>query len=148
MIDVFLPRRTSLALGRFMNMSCRGSRRLVVTLKSVNGDVEADDVLVDVDAVVEEPRAALEATRGLVLRVDDLVRGGDNLVGRGELEGDLAGVATVAGARGQAAGVLDGRGLGEGREGEDGEGLHGEGVSRDTGRLGIWYKMIGDESGG
>jgi hypothetical protein len=143
---VFLPRRTSLALGRLMNMRRRRGRRLVVALEPVDGDVEADDVLVDVDAVVEQPRAALEATRGLVLRVDDLVRGGDNLVSRGELEGDLASVATVAGARGKTTGVLDGRGLGEGREGEDGEGLHGEGVSRDTKRLNVGYKRIDEKS--
>lgn len=129
-----------------MNMRRRRGRRLVVALESVDGDVEADNVLMDVDAVVEEPRAALEATRGVVLRVDDLVRGGDNLVGRGELEGDLAGVATVAAARGKTAGVLDGGGLGEGREGEDSEGLHGEGVSRDARSLDIGCKMIREQS--
>lgn len=109
-------------------MSGRRGRRLVVALEAINGDVEADDVLVDVDAVVEHAGAALETAGGLVSRVDDLVGGGDNLVGRGELEGNLGRVAAVAGPGGEAAGVLNRGGLSQGGESEDGERLHDGGI--------------------
>lgn len=76
----FLPRRAGLALGSLVDVRGRGCLRLIFTLEAVDGDVVADDVLVDIDAIVEHAGAALKTTGRLVVRTNDLVGGGDHLV--------------------------------------------------------------------
>lgn len=65
-------------------------RRLVLSLESEEGDLVADDILLRVDAELVDTLSALEATSLLVVCVDDLVGGGDDGVGGGEVVGVAA----------------------------------------------------------
>jgi hypothetical protein len=85
-----LPRRSGLALGSLVDVSGRVGGRLVVSTESVESDVVANNVLVGVDAEFEEALTSLETASELVVGVHDLVRGGNNLPGRSEGEGDVA----------------------------------------------------------
>lgn len=116
-----LPRGTSLAEGSLVDVSGRGGRRLVVTSEAIDGDVVADDVLGGVDAEVEHASAALETTGELVLGVDNLVGAGDNVVGGGEGEG-----AVSLDVTGNLLSASHRRGLGDGSESENSDGLHGD----------------------
>lgn len=119
------PRGTGLALWSLMDVRGRGSWRLVLALKSVDGDVEADDVLVDVDAVEEQAGAAFKPTRRLVVRVDDFIRRGDNLVCRGELERATDGMVAGSAWLEVTGRVSDRRSLGQSDGREDCEEFHG-----------------------
>lgn len=105
-----------------MDVGSRGGGGLVVTREAVDGDVVADDVLLGVDAEVEHAGAALKATGELVLRVDHLVGAGNDTVGRGKVEGAVH----VHGVVGASDLVRAGhrRGLGDGSESENSDGLH------------------------
>lgn len=115
-----LPRRARHAKAGLVNVGGTRGRRLVVAREAIDGDVVADDVLVCVNAEVEHASATLEATSELVLGVYHLVGAGNDIVGGGELEGTIH-VLIVA-----LVGAGHGRGGGEGREGENGDGLHGD----------------------
>lgn len=100
-----------------MDVSGSGGERLVLAAEAVEGDVVADDVLVGVDAVVEQASGALEAAGVGVHGVDDLIRASDDAVGGGEDEGE----------RIDLLGLGHGGGLGQGNKGQESEsGLHGE----------------------
>jgi hypothetical protein len=80
-----------LALNGFVDVGGADSRGLVLALEAGDGNVVADDVLFAVDAELVDAVGALEATSVGVVGVDDLVRGGFDLVGGGEVEGRLLG---------------------------------------------------------
>lgn len=71
-----------------MDVSGRIGRRLVLSAESIEGDVVADDVLLRVDAELEETPAVGQATGELVLAVDDFSGGGLDLPSRGKGEWD------------------------------------------------------------
>lgn len=128
-----------------MDVGGSGGGRLVLALEAEGGDLVADDLLLSVDADLEDALGALQATSLLALGVDNLVRGGDDAVGGGE-EGGLAAAEAELEVKVEveveievdevaeealavvvlAAEVEDGGGLGSGREGDggDGGGLH------------------------
>jgi len=64
--------------------------RLEISTEAVEGDVVADNVLVGVDAELEETLASLESASELVVGVDNLVRSSMDFPGRSESEGDTA----------------------------------------------------------
>jgi phage-related protein len=73
-----------------VDVSSRVGRRLVVSTESEEGDIVADDVLVGVNAELEDALASLKTASELVVGVHDLVRSSKNLPGRSEGEGDVA----------------------------------------------------------
>jgi hypothetical protein len=73
-------RGSGLALDGLVDVGGRDGGRLVLALEAGDGDVVADDVLVAVEAEFE---AAGEG----VVSINDLVGGGNQFVGRGEVEG-------------------------------------------------------------
>lgn len=118
-------RRTGLALDTLVDVSGSLGRGLVVTTEAKEGDVVANDILVRVDTILEDTVAALEATGELVLHVDDLVGGGQDIVGGGEGEGNtgvlVLGLALVEKTLVVLGGIRSGRGDGQGAESEGDE---------------------------
>lgn len=114
-----------------MDVSGSVGEGLVVAAEAKEGDIVADDVLVGVDAVLEDAVAALQATSELVLGVDDLVRGGQNIVGGCEGEGNTGVLVLGLGLEKKALvvlGIRSGRGDGQRAEGESSKGeLHVDG---------------------
>lgn len=84
-------RGAGLALDGFVDVGCADGRGLVLALEAGDGDVVADDVLFAVDAELVDAVGALEAAGVGVVGVDDLVGGGFDLVGGGEVKGRLLG---------------------------------------------------------
>lgn len=84
-------RRAGLALDGFVDVRGGHGGGLVVALEAGEGDVVADDVLFAVDAELVDAVGALEAAGVGVVGVDDLVGGGFDFVGGGEVEGGLLG---------------------------------------------------------
>lgn len=84
-------RGAGLALDGFVDVGGADGGRLVLALEAGEGDVVADDVLFAVDAELVDAVGALEAAGVGVVGVDDLVGGGFDLVGGGEVEGRLLG---------------------------------------------------------
>ena len=84
-------RGPGLALDGFVDVRGGHGGGLVVALEAGEGDVVADDVLFAVDAELVDAVGALEAAGVGVVGVDDLVGGGFDLVGGGEVEGGLLG---------------------------------------------------------
>ena len=84
-------RGTGLALDGLVDVRGGDGGGLVVALEAGEGDVVADDVLFAVDAELVDAVGALEAAGVGVVGVDDLVGGGFDLVGGGEIEGGLLG---------------------------------------------------------
>lgn len=82
-----LPRRTGHALVTLVDVGGSVGRRLVLALEAEEGDLVADGVILGVDAELVDALGALETTGELVLGVDDLVRGGNDDVGGGEVVG-------------------------------------------------------------
>ena len=80
-----VPRRSRLALGGLVDVSGRLGGGLVLALESEEGDLVADRVLLGVEAELVQALGALEAARLLVVGVDDLVGGGNDYLGRGEV---------------------------------------------------------------
>lgn len=70
-----------------MDVGSSQGRGLVVSAEAEKSDVVADDVLVGVDAEVEVTLGTLQAASVLVLTVDNLVGGCNDVVSRGEGEG-------------------------------------------------------------
>lgn len=140
-------------------------RGLVVALETEEGDLVADGVVVGVDTELVETLGTLEATSLLVLTVDDLVRGGQDGVGGGEVVG-LAATETELEVKVEVevqveveaeettllavllvtTEVEEGAGLGGGSEGDsgDGSGLHCEGCGcwLVWKRKGAWLKCL------
>lgn len=151
-----LPRRTGHALVTLVDVGGSVGRGLVVTLEAEEGDLVADCVVLGVDTELVDALGALETAGELVLGVDDLVRGGNDDVGGGEVVGLSATetklevevevkvqVETEAEETALLAVVLvtkveEGAGLGGGSEdsGGNGGGLHFDGwekMSREQG---------------
>lgn len=84
-------RGAGLSLDGFVDVRGADGRGLVLALEAGEGDVVADDVLFAVDAELVDAIGALEAASVGVVGVDDLVGGGFDLVGGGEVEGRLFG---------------------------------------------------------
>jgi len=84
-------RRAGLALDGLVDVRGGHGGGLVVALEAGEGDVVADDVLFAVDAELVDAVGALEAAGVGVVGVDDLVGGGFDFVGGGEVEGRLLG---------------------------------------------------------
>ena len=84
-------RRAGLALDGLVDVGGGDGGGLVVALEAGEGDVVADDVFFAVDAELVDAVRAREAAGVGVVGVDDLVRGGLDLVGGGEVEGGLLG---------------------------------------------------------
>lgn len=114
-----------------MDVGSSAGGGLEVAAESKEGDVVADDVLVGVDAVLEDSVGVGEAASELVLGVDDLVGGGLDVVDGGEVEGDalsLPALAADANVDESPLVVVDGSGLGDGAKGEGSESeLHFDG---------------------
>ena len=108
------------------------SRALVLALKAGEGDVVADDVVVGVDAELEQASSTLETSSRHIFHVDNVFGLGDDLVGRCEVERAVLALAETkvniqVKAEVDAALVTqDGAGLGEGGEsgGDNDRGLH------------------------
>ena len=83
--------RTGFAFGGFVEVRGGDGGGLVVALEAGEGDVVADDVLFAVEAELVQAVGAFEAAGVGVVGVDDLVRGGFDFVGGGEVEGALHG---------------------------------------------------------
>lgn len=71
-----------------MDVGGRVGRRLVLSAESIEGDVVADDILLRVDAELEQTPAVGQAAGELVLAVNDLSRSGLDLPSRGKGEWD------------------------------------------------------------
>ena len=84
-------RRAGLALDGLVDVGGGDGRGLVVALEAGEGDVVADDVLFAVDAELVDALGTLETAGVGVVGVDDLVGGGLDLVGGGEVERTLLG---------------------------------------------------------
>lgn len=79
-------RRAGLALNSLVDVRRRDGERLVLALEAGNGDVVADDVLLAIQAKFVDAVGAAETAGVGVVGVDNLVRGGNKLVGGGEVE--------------------------------------------------------------
>ena len=117
-----LPRRSGLALGSLVDVSGSVGGRLVVSTEAVEGDVVADDILVGVDAELEETLASLESASELVVGVDNLVRSSMDFPSGSESEGNTAalGLKKAKGAL-LVLHVRSGRGSSEGAESDGDE---------------------------
>lgn len=135
-VGVDLPRRSGAALLCLVDVGGRQGGGLVLALEVDEGDVVADDVLPGVNAVSVVADGAFQAAGEGVVAVDDLARGGDDIVGRGEGEGArgapaalavlvLAALLVPSDGLGDLSDDLDGVGGGDGRQDEGNEsGLH------------------------
>lgn len=130
-VFLHVPGRSRLALLSLVDVSGSVGGGLEVAAEAKEGDVVADDVLVGVDAVLEDSVGVGEATGELVLRVDDLVGGGFDVVDGGEVEGNslsLPALAADADVDESPLVVVDGSGLRDGAKGEGSESeLHFDG---------------------
>lgn len=80
--------RSRLALDSLVDVGGSVGGRLVVTSEAIQGDVVADDILVRVDAKLEEALAALQSASVLVVCINNLIRGSKNFPDRSESERD------------------------------------------------------------
>jgi hypothetical protein len=80
-------RGSGLALDGLVDVGGRDGGRLVLALEAGDGDVVADGVLLAVQAELVDAAGAFEAAGEGVVSINDLVGGGNQFVGRGEVEG-------------------------------------------------------------